>query len=250
MSEQQHTVKILATADVHFGGPIGGGQSEQVYRSPTESWRLIVRNCIDQKADVLLIAGDLIDQDADFARVNEELGSSFEALGKKGIDIVLISGNHDYDLLPFFLGTQSFDHVTLLGADGNWESIIVEKKGIRFGIAGRSFPEISQQTAPLSGAEEILDSALHPLIAMLHCDTKHPESIYGYVDVDRLIELPVDAWVLGHLHESYILKNRPIIIYPGRPGLETNQLKVNDILLTYIYSYGNKGSEPFSIHHD
>jgi DNA repair protein SbcD/Mre11 len=221
MNPSSDTYRILATADLHLGALGDKAPAGESLLSPGEVWQNVVRQCITLKSDVLLIAGDLIDQEADFAEVSRMLDKSFSMLEEAGIDIVLISGNHDYDLLPFYLETRSFDHITLLGANGNWEAITIEKHGIRFGIAGRSFPEIDQQSDPLLGAEEILESAMHPLIAMLHCDTKNPESIFGYVEMEKLIDLPVDAWILGHLHEPIMLNIHPIILYPGNPGTQT-----------------------------
>jgi hypothetical protein len=68
----------------------------------------------------MLIASDLKDQNAAFVSAIEEMGSSFLVLEKKGINIILICGYHYYDLLFFFIRIRSFDHVTLLGSDGNW----------------------------------------------------------------------------------------------------------------------------------
>ncbi|MCF8226012.1 MAG: metallophosphoesterase [Bacteroidales bacterium] len=216
MSEEQAEVRILATADIHFGGPMCGRKAERLLRSLTDAWCLTVRACIDLKADVVLIAGDLIDLDTDFEKVNEKLGSSFETLCKKGVNIVLNSGNHDYYLLPFFLGTQSFNHVTLLGADGNWDAIIMEKHDTRFGIAGRSFPKINQQSDPLYGVEEMLEGSLFPLTAKMHYDTKKSDILFESVEIERLFELPAEAWMLMHLHKDEVLIESPLVTYPGK----------------------------------
>lgn len=236
-------MKIIATADIHLGGPSGGRPDDRFRISPRQAWRMIVRNCIARKVDVLMIAGDLIDIDADFVNVSEELASGISALGKAGVDIIMVSGNHDHDLLPFFLETHSFENTTLLGSAGSWDAIIMQKEGIRIGIAGRSFPVTSERSDLLLGAEEILESALRPTIAMLHCDTRQSDSIHGYVDPDRLAELPPDLWILGHMHDPELLNVKPKILYTGSPMSEANienkqscfiMMEINEKQVNYV----------------
>jgi DNA repair protein SbcD/Mre11 len=212
-----NTIKIIATADIHLGGPSEGRPGDRFRISPRQAWRMTVKKSIAQKVDVLMIAGDLIDINANFVDVSEELTLGFSALEKAGVDIVMVSGNHDHDLLPFFLETHSFENATLLGSEGNWDAIIMQKNGVHFGIAGRSFPVTGGRSDLLLGAEEILESALRPTVAMLHCDTKQPDSLLGYVDSDRLAELPPDIWILGHMHAPELLHEKPKILYTGSP---------------------------------
>jgi DNA repair exonuclease SbcCD nuclease subunit len=243
MNMPGNTIKIIATADIHLGGPSGGRPGDRFRISPQEAWRMIVRNCIARKVDVLMIAGDLIDIDADFVNVSEELAFGISALGKAGVDIIMVSGNHDHDLLPFFLETHSFDHATPLGSDGNWDAIIMHKQGIRFGIAGRSFPVTGERSDLLLGAEDILSCAHRPTVALLHCDTKQPDSMLGYVDPGRLAELPPDLWILGHMHDPELLNVKPKILYTGSPMSEANienkqscfiMMEINEKQVNYV----------------
>jgi len=63
-------------------------------------------------------------------------------LDEEGISVFLVSGNHDYDVLPALMDKNQFKHVHLLGRSGDWEFKSVEIAGQNIQFTGWSYPNM------------------------------------------------------------------------------------------------------------
>ena len=167
--------------------------------------------------DLVLLSGDVIDRDNRYYEASGALQEGFARLRDNGIKVFMVSGNHDFDVLPQVLRNHPFDNVHLLGAGGRWEAKRYERPGEAIQLVGWSYPEQYVLVNPLP------QLALLPLdpnlkrIGLVHADVDNLESRYGPVPLADLQTADVDAWMLGHIHKPLTFGGSKIIRYPGSP---------------------------------
>lgn len=211
-------MNLLVTADLHLGKTSSALSPGSAHASTRMAWENLVDLAIDQQADALLIAGDLVDRDNMFFEAQNALTSGFDRLGDAGISVVLTAGNHDFEALGNILTNYKAEHVHLLGSGGTWQHLDLMLAGTPVRFLGWSFPRRHVSTDPLDD----LDSALHPgdtlTIGLVHGDFEVPDSTYAPLSEQSLARSGVDAWVLGHIHKPSVLRDlHPLVLYPGSP---------------------------------
>lgn len=214
-------MKILCTADLHIGrrssrlpDDINSNSLSCAYR-----WGRIVRYAIGEKADVVLISGDLIDQENKHFEALGPLEAGFSQLKEAGIQTVVVSGNHDYDVLPRAISHLHHDSVTLLGSGGRWERKRIEtQSGEVVNIDGWSFPQERIHDNPLNTYNLEPEGSI-PSIGMVHGDLDVPDSRYAPLTTADLRTAGPSLWVLGHQHLPRLIDNGmgKMILYPGSP---------------------------------
>lgn len=209
---------ILATADLHLGR-----KSSSVPRNLEESstqftWRRIIDYAIDNAVDAVVLAGDIIDWDNRFFEAIGPIQEGFKQLKKEGIEVIVVAGNHDFDVLPDVIKNKGYDHVHLLGENGSWETRKLSNGADELQFVGWSFPRRYVKEDPLLqdwGMD--LDPNI-PTVGIIHGDITDPDSKYAPLDINNLISDSVDAWVLGHIHKPEIYReSEPLIFYTGSP---------------------------------
>lgn len=128
------SIKILATADLHLGrssADISGPCA------PTRFiWRQIVSYCVNQQIDILALCGDIVDWDNRYFEAIGPLQEGFEELTQMGIKVYMVSGNHDFDVLPSIVSQLKSTNIRLLGAGGVWETEKFQKGDQLIQLAG------------------------------------------------------------------------------------------------------------------
>ena len=209
------SIKILATADLHLGK-----QSSDVtgdHASTKFTLSRIVKQCIDKNVDVLLLCGDIVDRDNRFFEAYGPLQEAFDNLGKYGVKVFLVAGNHDFDVLPHIIKTRRNEHVHLLGRNGQWEVRDFTKNGQTIQFVGWSFAKQHVIESALDSWDASLLNPNHQTIGLLHGDIDTYNTNYGPIHLDDLQRTDVTLWLLGHIHKSQLLAEQPIIWYTGSP---------------------------------
>ncbi|WP_340103698.1 metallophosphoesterase family protein [Rhodohalobacter sp. 8-1] len=213
-------MNILATADLHLGRQ--SSNLEKGLRESSVAFTLnrLVDYAIREGIDALLLAGDVVDRDNRYYEAVGQLQQAFGRLGEAGIPVVMVAGNHDYDVLPDIVKNREYDHVYLLGEKGDWEAKTINTKNGDFQAVGWSFPTQHVMDDPLlqlkPGALN-LDPNL-PALGLLHGDLYDQKSQYAPLDMSGFPSKGIQAWVIGHIHKPDLLKaGNPMIFYPGSP---------------------------------
>ena len=217
-------VKFVHIADVH----LGGWKQHPLQDLNLHSFKKVIEICIKEKADFLLISGDLFDSAFPPIDILKEAFAEFKKLKDAGIPCFIIAGSHDYSVS----GKTFLDVLEKAGFCKNVEDY-EEKQGkiilnptIYKGVAIYGYP------GKTSGLEindlkraEFNESPGMFKIFMLHTVI---DKARGNLPIEALeiSELPfADYYALGHLHIDFQYEN---FIYPG-PIFPNNFQELEDL---------------------
>lgn len=210
------SIKILATADLHLGKTSADVQDS--HNTTKYTWLNIVDWCIANDVDVLALCGDIIDRDNRFFEAVGPFQDGLEKLGQHHIEVFVVSGNHDYDVLPAIIRSRGFEHVHLLGANGTWEMLKFSKNDEMIQFIGWSFPRLIVKESAMINWLLYGHDPNYPVIGLLHGDVDNVESNYNPFRLNDLVKNEVDLWILGHIHKpDQLRQHSPQIWYTGSP---------------------------------
>jgi len=197
-------MKLFCAADLHLGRvpsrlpsdlPVARGEL-----GPAAAWRALVDACLQEGADALLLAGDVVDDPRDLYEAYADLEAGARRLIRAGVEVLAVAGNHDVRALPRL--AESLPGVRLLGAGGRWEAATVGSGPGAVRVVGWSFPSEHVDASPLDDSLAALVRAPGPstTVGLLHADLDQASSRYAPVRGSELSAIPVAAWLLGHVH--------------------------------------------------
>lgn len=245
------TIKALATADLHLGQASSQVPSSDRHTATKHTWLNLVDYAIQGQIDLIVIAGDLVDQDNKYFEAIGPLEEGFKKLGENNIPVYMVAGNHDHDVLNDVAKSTDQTNVTLLGARGAWETQVVNKGDEQLQLLGWSFPQKHVNYDPASAGyfNSDLDPEL-PTLGLVHGDLFDEKSRYAPLNKDNLSQANVNGWIVGHIHKPQTIQdNRPFIQYPGSPhAMDPGEDGVHGILSLGVEQNGtiSVDQEPFS----
>ena len=171
--------------------------------SPEAALGGAVERAIREGVDAVVFAGDVVESSNARFEALRPLERAVRQLLDHGIPVVAVAGNHDVDALPRL--ASRIDGFKLLGAQGLWESFVIERAGRPVcELIGWSFPTQHVRESPLAAlrAEPIAPAhADLPRIGLLHGDLDASGGGYAPFRRAELDESSLDAWLLGHIHK-------------------------------------------------
>ena len=197
-------MKLFCAADLHLGRvpsrlpsdlPVGRAEL-----GPAAAWRALVDACVQERADALLLAGDVVDDPRDLYEAYADLEAGARRLGRAKIPILAVAGNHDVQALPRL--AETLPGVRLLGAGGSWQATTVGSGPDAVRVVGWSFPGEHADASPLDAhlAALLREPGPSTTVGLLHADLDQTSSRYAPVRGSALSAMPVTAWLLGHVH--------------------------------------------------
>lgn len=207
---------FLHGADFHLDAPFRSLQPEQAAARRGEQ-RLLLRRLADAardyQADLILLAGDLLDGDRVYYETAEALR---ETLGSIPARIFIAPGNHD----PYVPGQSLYNRLAWpenvhIFRSPAVESIPVPELGCV--VHGCAFCERHRTDSPLAGFSAPADGALH--LGCFHGDLDSPGSRYGPLSAEEIRGSNLDYLALGHVHGRSGLRRagKTLYAYPGCP---------------------------------
>jgi len=246
-------LRIIHTADVHLGArhddldEQASAQRERQFAA----FRATIDLAINEKVDLVLIAGDLFDSNVQPRRSVERVAAELKRLVAARIRTVIIPGTHDvydrasiyraYDLPALAGSTPADAMVTLLEPDHRW----VHLKTLDVIVASRVF---ATKRAPQSPLEGLLTDEMPPAtwhIGMVHGSIAIP----GKTDRDEVVVTPeeiaasgLDYLALGHWHSAQFGKSGAVTYaYPGAPEpVAVDQDRAGKVLLVEFEAQDGK----------
>ena len=212
-------MKFVHAADLHLDSPLlalsrqDARQVERVRRATREAFERMIDLCVDQEVALLVLAGDLYDNDSPNMQIAVFLRKQLRRLEQKGIRVVIITGNHDAgNKITSALALPA--NTRMLG-EQKPETITFDDLPVRVAIHGQSFRPgpitenlAASYPASLRGYYNV--GLLHTSLAG---STDHDP--YAPCTLEELTTHGYDYWALGHIHKRAVLACNPFVIFPG-----------------------------------
>ncbi len=216
-------IRILHTADIHldrrfrgFGGLKGTKRRLEIQ----DRFVHVMETAQKEKVHVVLIAGDLFDNNNPSPGTVGIVRERFEILGRNGIQVLISPGTHDCN-----------DGNSIWNREDFPENVHVFKSPV---LTGRNMPGINLTV--FGAANDTSNSDRHPLrdvkldmenscgnkIIMAHGSVPVPWAVndsYFPISEEEINLTEVDYVALGHYHSYYPFNTRIKAAYPGSPVL-------------------------------
>jgi DNA repair exonuclease SbcCD nuclease subunit len=210
-------LKIVHAADLHIDSPLRG--LDRYEGAPTARLRGATRRalenlvalCIDERVDVLLLAGDVFDGSWKDYSTGLFFASQMARLREAKIPVVLVRGNHDA-ASSVVKALRLPENVHELGSRKP-ETRLFEHVGIA--VHGQSF---SQRVTTEDLAARYPDRVPGVFnVGILHTsiDGREGHEPYAPTSIETMRSKGYDYWALGHVHAREIVATDPYIVYPG-----------------------------------
>ena len=211
---------FVHAADLHLDSPFQGLKevspevARVLHEATFKSLAAIVDLCIEEKANFLILSGDIFDHANYSLRAWLKLREQLTRLAERNIQTFVAWGNHDYaggspvkiewpDKVYFF-------------PPGEIAEVTVSISGREVAvIQGISYPS-AQVTENYVSKFNRSNNLFH--LAVLHSNVggKPGHGNYAACRLTDLLERDFDYWALGHVHAREIIhKERPFVVYPG-----------------------------------
>lgn len=210
-------MKLVHAADLHVDSPMRGleryeGAPVARMRAATrEALQNLVALCLNEDADMLLLAGDVFDGDWKDYATGLFFARQMSELRQAGVRVVSIRGNHD-------AASQIRKHLTLPEnvrelATRRPETVLFEDLGLA--VHGQGFHKRAV-------TEDLTRSYPAPIEGMLNVGLLHTcltgregHEPYAPCRLEALVDRGYDYWALGHVHQQEILSETPWVAFSG-----------------------------------
>jgi predicted phosphodiesterase len=208
--------KFVHCADLHIDSPLRGlaaypGAPVEAIRGATrQAVESLVELSLDQKVDLVVIAGDVFDSDWKDFSTGLYLRAQLARLREAGIEVALIHGNHD--AASVITRKLKLPHVHVLPHDRPG-TVMFEEAGLA--IHGQSFATRAVSDNLAAGYPPPVDGLTN--VGVLHtCLGGYPDhERYAPCALEQLVAHGYEYWALGHVHERAVLHERPFVVFPG-----------------------------------
>ena len=189
-------MRIIHGADFHLDSPFDALEPAQAAARRAEQRTLPERLadlCADRGADLVLLAGDLLDGRAPYQETVEAL---VRALGRIRAPVFIAPGNHDYYTPHSPYAAPIWPDNVHIFSSGDLQSIPLPGGVV---VHGAAFTASGKERGPLSGFSAPDDGNLHLMV--LHGDVDgRAGSKYCPIPTADIAASRLDYLALGHVH--------------------------------------------------
>jgi len=240
-------MRVVHAADLHIDSPLRGlrrlegAPIEDIRLATRRAFRALVQLCLDQEAELLLLAGDVFDGDWPDHNTGIFFVRELSRLRESATRVVMLRGNHDAESV-ISRSVPLPEHVTLLAADAP-ETVVFEDLGVA--VHGQSYAERSVEANLAKAYPPPRNDLLN--IGLLHTNAtgSSVHANYAPCTVGQLVDHGYEYWALGHVHRRELLSAGPApwVVYPGnlqgRHARETGAkgcvlIDVDDLVITKV----------------
>ncbi|MDP9841689.1 metallophosphoesterase family protein [Streptosporangium lutulentum] len=210
-------MKLLHAADLHIDSPLRGlsayegAPAEKLRTASRRALENLVALAISESVDGVLLAGDVYDGDWPDFQTGLFFGRQMSLLGREGIPVYLVSGNHDAQnrmtrqlRLP--------DNVHMLDINEP-QTVRDEARGLAVhgqGFAHRDVTDNLALSYPAPCRDLFNVGLLHTALT-----GRDGHDNYAPCTVNDLSSKGYDYWALGHVHTREVVSEDPWIVFPG-----------------------------------
>ncbi|HEU4532502.1 MAG TPA: DNA repair exonuclease, partial [Polyangiaceae bacterium] len=210
-------MKLVHAADLHLDSPLRG--LERYEGAPLEALRSATRRalsnlvelCLSERAEVLVVAGDLYDGDWRDYHTGLYFASQLGRLREAGVRVFLARGNHDA-ASQLTRALRLPEGVVDFPTDRP-ETHVLEPLGLAVhgqGFATRAVTDDlgAAYPPPVPGLFNL--GVLHTSV-----DGREGHEPYAPCRLEALVNKGYDYWALGHVHRREVLHVHPWIVFSG-----------------------------------
>jgi len=231
-------VKIIHTGDLHLGMTFKSlGEKSKIHRRDCQDvFSNIINLCIKEKADALLIAGDLFDEPNPSKSIVTFVIDELKRLKEKNIPIFIITGNHDTYSKNSLWFSYKFPSNVVIFDSNNIESKTVGDLEV-YGLA-----YTNNTKEPLKGFKASKSDKFR--VGLIHGSTTNikedddPEYSYRPITKTQIDSSGLDYIALGHFHDLLEVKAKVKCFYCGSPEGLSFKNKPDSGVLIVSYSDG------------
>ncbi|NLL87450.1 MAG: DNA repair exonuclease [Firmicutes bacterium] len=207
---------FVHAADLHLGSFFSGIEElapdlkKRAINASLKAFENLVQYCLDTQVDFVLFAGDVFETAEPGLLIQKHFIGQIERLQASGIDIFVVTGNHDANVFEHFIFPLPDNFFIFSASEA--ECISRSYKNQPVTITGVSYPQ------PHVGDLSPMFPRPNPgsfNIAVLHCDVGSREFGYAPVALTDLEALGYHYWAIGHVHSAKRWETSCVIQYPG-----------------------------------
>lgn len=243
--------RFVHAADLHLDSPLRSlalrdqALAELIGNATRRAFMAIVRLCLEERVDALLLSGDLYDGEATSMKTARFLADQVDLLHQAGVRMFIIRGNHD--AVSRITRELAFPQsVTIFGARAEAVPLAGGQGGLPVVIHGISFAQPHAPESLLSKFRPPVEGAVN--IGLLHTSLGGAagHDPYAPCDVSALQAMGFRYWALGHLHKRSALTGAgsgagaTTIVMPGMPqGRDIGEAGAKSVTLTTVADDGS-----------
>jgi DNA repair protein SbcD/Mre11 len=210
-------MKLVHAADLHLDSALTGltryesAPVDEIRGATRRAFANLVSLCLEERASVLVISGDLFDSDWRDVSTGLFFAAQLSKLCEAGVQVVWIRGNHDA-VSQIRRSVRLPEKVIELRAD-RAETRVFEALGVA--VHGRSFA-VRDVTEDLSASyPDRVAGALN--VGLLHTalEGRAGHDRYAPCRVESLVNRGYEYWALGHVHQREVVHAEPYVVFPG-----------------------------------
>ncbi|MBM3173330.1 MAG: DNA repair exonuclease [Chloroflexi bacterium] len=242
-------IKLLHTADIHLGAKFKGlGEKGKVQRQQVcTTFKKLIALAIEEKVDIVLIAGDLFDSNQQPKSNIDLVIEQFGLLASKNIPICIIPGTHDcFDSTSIYRKVnlaEACPNVTLFTA-GEWSCQDFPALGLT--VYGRPNSSNRSQQSPLERLKRTTSSQYHVALAHGSLNIGTVQEDDHVFTTEQLQNSQMNYIALGHWHSVSMCSDKGVVAwYSGAPEMiDRDQKQPGHVLLVSITDSGEVKVEP------
>ena len=214
-------MKFMHLADAHLDSPFQGlsflpsNEFNNIKQSTQKSFSKAIDTALDQKVDLVLIAGDTFDSVHPSPQSQLFFNREVKRLTDQEIQVVMILGNHDY-LNPDEMILPQTSYFKLLGPDEQVETADFKTKSeFPYTVTGFSYQHNHIEVDKISEFPKRGDNFT---IGLMHAGAKTTatyQNVYAPFTTAEIKDLNYNYFALGHIHLRQTLSEKPLIVYSG-----------------------------------
>lgn len=210
-------MKFVHAADLHLDSPLLG--LERYESAPTEELRRATRDalvrlvelCVQERAELLLVAGDLFDGNWRDYSTGLFLAEQMARLKDAGVEVVWLRGNHDAESrltkhLKMPSNVRELSARTPETVAFERLDVVVHGQGFQTGAVTDDLTRRYPRPVPSAFNIGLLHTAL---------EGREGHAPYAPTSVSLLADLGYQYWALGHVHRHEVVSREPLVVYPG-----------------------------------
>lgn len=190
------SVRILHAADLHLDSPFEAltlAQAAQRRREQRDLLRALPELARTHGAQIILLAGDLLDSASPYPETAKALAETFDGCGA---EVFLAPGNHDYYSAGAPYARLTFPENVHIFRSPRIEAVTLPELGVR--VWGAAFTD-SRCPGLLRGFSVPKQAGLLDVLC-LHGEVGNPASAYDPVSAAELAASGLDYAAFGHVH--------------------------------------------------